>query len=282
MYSESTSTIPDEKSDSHKNDMTGIQNRDMESEKMKAMTSLVNGVAHAMNTPLGVGITAISFLITQIDDLEELIHSEVSGYETIKTKLTAISDSSQMVQKNLITASSLVSEFKLLSDYHDESRPCDFNLASLIADIVGYIKIKYDFKTPDFKINLNMPECSSIMNYPSAFIKILSNLFENSILHGFRDRDGGSVTISIELEGEYLYLNYGDNGRGPINDQLHRLFEPFYTTRMGIKSRGLGLSIVYNLVVNIMNGEIELYINQNGGLEIVMRFLRFPKTMNQS
>jgi len=248
------------------------QDRLLELEKMKSLNVLVNGIAHEMNTPLGNCITAASIIETELQELLSEHNTNISLNENIlKNKLEIMSKSIHMVLKNLSRAVSNINNFKMTAVDTDVDNLIRFNLSKHIQEIIECLELKYELESCGHLITLEMSKEFYIESYPLAIQKIITNLFENSMIHGFSNMTRGLIKISIVEYPQYLMLNYSDNGNGTDRDTRKRIFEPFFTTKMGQGCNGLGMNIVYNLVVHKLKGQIECFSNPGSGLEIMIK-----------
>lgn len=227
----------------------------IEYEKNAALSVLVAGVAHEINTPIGVSITAASHL----EDKGKLFFSKVEGAgiskeDFIEYKNTILS-SSEMLLSNLMRAADLIKSFKQVAvdQINDEKR--EFDLKVYLKEILKSLQPEYK-KIVD-EVLLFCEDNIVICSYPGAFSQIITNLIMNSLIHGFEGRDEGEIVIKIGRDNENLNIVYKDNGRGMGPESLKKIFDPFYTTRRGKGGTGLGMHIVYNLVRQKLDGQIK-------------------------
>ncbi|MBN0987991.1 sensor histidine kinase [Amphritea pacifica] len=226
----------------------------VESKKLAALGSLVAGVAHEINTPIGIGYTAASFLADQAN-LYQQQHPDNS------LAGTAV-ETSQLICENLERAAQLISAFKQVSvDQASEQRRA-FDLIQYLDEIQRSLKPKLKQCNPE--ITVLGPDQLMLNSYPGGFYQIFTNLILNSLLHGFDNQAGGKIAIEIKSDGKRISIDYRDNGVG-ITDGWHtKLFEPFMTTRRNQGCSGLGMHIVYNLVSQLLQGHIESLPSDTG------------------
>ncbi|MBN1005639.1 ATP-binding protein [Amphritea pacifica] len=226
----------------------------VESKKLAALGSLVAGVAHEINTPIGIGYTAASFLADQAN-LYQQQHPDNS------LAGTAV-ETSQLICENLERAAQLISAFKQVSvDQASEQRRA-FDLIQYLDEIQRSLKPKLKQCNPE--ITVLGPDQLMLNSYPGGFYQIFTNLILNSLLHGFDNQAGGKIAIEIKSDGKRISIEYRDNGVG-ITDGWHtKLFEPFMTTRRNQGCSGLGMHIVYNLVSQLLQGHIESLPSDTG------------------
>ncbi|MCE1247812.1 MAG: PAS domain S-box protein [Firmicutes bacterium] len=226
----------------------------VESEKMAALATLVAGVAHEINTPVGIGITAASHLAERCNYYENLCIEQKLKKSDLNEFIYIIREGSKLILDNLDRADKLVQNFKQVSVNQSSGERTLFNIREVMLDMLE--RLKHRLKTDAFGINLECPEDLEIDSYPAALYRIMANLFVNSLIHGFDDKDTGIISIKIEKVKDRVIIQFSDNGKGIDLEDLSHIFEPFYTTRRNTGGTGLGLHIVYNLVTQSLKGRI--------------------------
>ncbi len=241
------------------------------SEKLAGLGSLVAGVAHELNTPLGVSLTAISQFqektrnVLRAYEKEDLDQGVFEGYLANAAKTTDI------ILHNVERAAGLIRGFKQVAvDQASEA------LRSI--DLKRYLLVVIESFGPELKkgghrIEVDCAEGIEIETFPGLLAQILSNLIVNSVRHGFGpERAGGRIGIRASLKDGVVTLVYRDDGRGMSADVLNRAFEPFFTTARGQGGSGLGLSIVYNLVVHKLRGKLRCESAPGEGMAMTVEF----------
>ncbi|MCP5163108.1 MAG: sodium:proline symporter [Hahellaceae bacterium] len=240
----------------------------VEVDKMAALGGLVAGVAHEINTPLGITITATSHLT----DTTEQLKSKFASGQLTKTDFTRFFDGSEeslrILRNNTQRAAELIKSFKQVAvDQSSEDRR-RFNLQEYLDEVLLSLRPKIKHTPYQFDI-----ECASdivLDSYPGALSQIITNLVMNSLMHGFEGRDHGHIYIKARSEEDHLLLTYEDDGKGMDEDALAHLFEPFYTSKRGSGGSGLGAHIVYNLVTQKLGGKIDKQSAPDKGLRYTM------------
>lgn len=227
----------------------------VEAEKMALLGELVAGIAHEINTPVGNSITAISHLSVKTGEFnQKFLDNQIK-----KSDLQAYLDSCNYVSKaiftNLERAAELIRSFKKVAvDQLVEERRI-FDLGDYIQDVL--VSLRPQLRKTHHKVNVVCPEGIKVYWYPGAFWQILSNLLNNSMIHAYEPDEVGTITIAISQEPGHVILLYSDDGKGMTPEVQKKIFDPFFTTRRGMGGTGLGMHIVYNLVVFKMEGTIE-------------------------
>ena len=251
-------------------DLKQAQQTLVESEKMASLGSLVAGVAHEINTPIGISVTASSYLQERVADFKLHIDSKQLSRSYLNEFTVNLDESMQLLQSNLRRASELIASFKQVAvDQSSEAR-YNFSLADNLHQVV--VSLGHKLKKAQCEVDIQCDPKLSIFSFPGSFTQIYSNLILNSINHGFDNWDKPKkITIKVEQEGEELLINYSDNGRGIPPEILPRIFDPFVTSKRGQGGSGLGTHIIYNLVVQLLKGRISCVSEPGNGAQFHIR-----------
>ncbi len=225
----------------------------IESEKMAAIGSLVSGVAHEINTPVGIGITAISSLQDDIQRMAGLYDKDKISRDDFKRFIQSSQDVANLIHKNLERAASLIQSFKQVSTDQVTEHQRVFAFKEYLNDILLSLRPKFTEKNIKFKIECD--HALEVNSFPGVYAQIFTNLLLNSLQHGFRNRDTGTIGIKADLSKDLLKIRYTDDGAGISKKDLPHIFEPFYTSDQH-RGTGLGLNILYNLVKQKLHGTI--------------------------
>ncbi len=240
----------------------------IQSEKMASLGLLVAGIAHEMNTPIGIGVTAASHL----KKLAHTIQSSYENNEMTKSDLEEyISDTkeiSDIILLHLNRTSDLVSSFKQVSIDQVSKDKRIFNVKSYVEDIIHSLSIRLEETT--HKVTLRCPDNIELESFPGAFGQILTNLITNSLTHGYNDNEEGTITIDIVDSGSELQIRHSDNGKGIPPSAIKKIFDPFFTTKRSQGNTGLGLHIVYNIVTQSMKGSIQCESTEGEGATFIV------------
>lgn len=226
-------------------------------EKMAALGDLVAGVAHEINTPVGIGITGISHLQDMITEFNTNFLKGKIKKSDLKNLLIDSEEACQMILTNLNRAAQLVSSFKQVAvdQTNDEIR--EIQMEKYFNEIL--LSLGPRMKKTGHTISLDCPDNIEITTFPGALSQIITNLIMNSVIHGFDNIKSGNISIVIrpDLDGKKnTIINFSDDGKGMSAKDLEKLFDPFFTTKRGQGGTGLGMHLVYTLVVETLQGEI--------------------------
>ncbi|MCP4135020.1 MAG: PAS domain S-box protein [bacterium] len=241
----------------------------VQSEKMASLGELVAGVAHEINTPIGVGVTAASFLEDKSQDLSKLYLSGRMKRPDLEKYLTIVTDASSSILINLERAVELIQSFKQVAVDQSSQKRRIFRLKEYIEEVLKSLSPRY--KSTGHSISIQCPENLEIDSYPGIFFQVISNLVANSLIHGFENIEEGEMIFDIRKKKEEIIFQYHDNGVGIEASELSRIFDPFFTTKRGSGGTGLGLHIVYNLVVQTLEGGITCQSSPGKGTTFIMK-----------
>lgn len=227
----------------------------VESEKMAALGGLVAGVAHEVNTPLGVGITASSHLVDITKELMTKIAETDFDKDSLLDYLKDIRKASLIIQKNLTRAGKLTQSFKQLSVDQTSEPKRLFNVGDYLEEIL--ITLSPTLKKTNIQIITEYEENLLLNGSPGAFAQIITNLVMNALYHAYGTKNQGTIKIVLKNENSKVKVVFTDDGCGMNEDTLSRIYEPFFTTRRDLGGTGLGLSIVYSIVTQQFSGTIE-------------------------
>lgn len=235
----------------------------VESEKMASLGSLVAGVAHEINTPIGICVTAASFLQEEIDTLKTRLHDNSLTRSYVENLIDRISESGRLLNNNLNRAANLVSSFKQVAVDQSSEACYSFKLTDNINQVLT--SLKHKLKNIPGQVYVNCPENLSIYSFPGSFAQIYSNLILNSIIHGFENWQGKcDIYIDLKQQENELQIDYRDTGRGIPDEIVDRIFDPFVTSKRGSGGSGLGTHIVYNIVKQLLKGDIQYLESKTG------------------
>jgi signal transduction histidine kinase len=236
----------------------------VESERMASLGGLVAGIAHDVNTPLGISITATSFLQERVEKLSHDYQEKTLTAGTMKVFLSETQQTLTLLNNNINRACDLISSFKQVAVDQTSEAEREINILEYLNEIIQ--SLAPNLNKTQHSIDINSPKDIIIKCVPGVLAQIFTNLVMNSLIHGFEDIPKGIIKISIRRDENTLSFDYQDNGKGLPEGTLEQHFEAFFTTRRGKGGSGLGTHIMYNLVTQNLKGEIEAFSQPNKGL----------------
>lgn len=237
------------------NELQGLQDHLVEAEKMASLGSLVAGISHEINTPLGVSKTSASHIETIIHDLRSSFNEDSLTEDDFLSRLNELSVGTTILSHNIERAADLVRSFKQVAVDQSDERIYDFDIKDSIRDAITTLTPNWKKRNIDF--NIDSPKGLILHNYPGAISQVFTNLINNSLIHGFEGSDKGTIDFIVtQTEDNHCHITYKDDGCGIDKSDTKKIFEPFYTTKRGNGGTGLGLHLLYNLVTHKMKGSI--------------------------
>jgi signal transduction histidine kinase len=250
----------------------------VQAEKLASLGGLVAGVAHEINTPIGVSLSAASYLADKISAFNVALTSNQVRKADLNALVADTIEASDIILRNMERAATLVSSFKrVAADQTSESRRI-FDLKQSVGEIL--FSLGPSFKHSGIQIEQSIDDDIEMDSYPGALAQIISNLVLNAQTHAFGVEAIGTIRITASLssnKGE-IKLSVHDNGCGIDAENLARIFDPFFTTRRNQGGTGLGLHIVHNLIHKTLAGSIQASSTPGSGTRFDIRIPRVTPT----
>lgn len=246
----------------------------VESERLASLGSMVAGIAHEINTPVGICVTAGTTVLNAAQTLQNGVAGGSLKRSEFEAALTKIIEGMTLVDSNLARAARLISSFKSIAVDQASEAERTFHLVPYLQEIAN--SLSPNLKPKKIVVDISGPDDLELKSYPGAFAQIITNLVMNSMLHGFAGQDGGSIVIEVSEENGCAELRYADDGIGMEEETVKRIFDPFFTTKRGQGGSGLGMHILFNLVSQILQGTVRCKSAPDEGIEIVIRFPIVP------
>ena len=242
----------------------------LESEKMASLGCLVAGVTHEVNTPLGIGVTAASFLTDATANMHHKLALGAITKKDLTSFLQQANDLSYLISSNLNKASALIESFKHVAVDQSSNHLRHYDLKDYINEILLTLKPKT--RDTAFVVNLHCLDNIIIYGEPGALSQIITNLVTNSLIHGFEGLTSGTIDITIAQDNDNILLHYKDSGLGIAISHQDKIFDRFFTTKRSQGGSGLGLHIVSNLVTKSLKGKITYDSKPNKGCQFTITF----------
>lgn len=245
------------------------QQKIYENEKMVALGNLVAGVAHEINTPLGIGVTTSSYMKKINAESRIALNEGRFSKKDLLEYMESMNESLNLLQYNLERGSRIIQSFKQIAVDQTYEAQEEFNVLQYINSVV--VSLVHEYKKSNHTFNIVCEENLAIKSYPGVFAQILTNFIMNSVIHAFNGMENGRIDISAYMEDGMFVLRYSDNGCGISEENLGKIFNPFFTTRKNMGGSGLGLNIVNNLVTKKLNGTISVESQLGKGTAFTIR-----------
>ncbi|WP_144393836.1 YfiR/HmsC family protein [Pleionea sediminis] len=225
------------------------------SEKMAALGGLVAGVAHEINTPVGVSVTSATHITDMLEDFKKKYDSGEMKRSDLEHLMDELNESSTILNRNLVRASDLIRSFKQVSVDQTTDEARDFNVREYLNEVVQ--NLRHKLKQKKHKVNIEGEADFRIHSFAGIFAQVFTNLIVNSVIHGFgEDKSQGVIRIIVSQKDGDIIFDYFDNGKGIPDNIRDKIFNPFFTTNRTKGGTGLGLHICYNLVSQKLHGDI--------------------------
>ena len=249
--------------------LKAAQDELIRAEKLSALGQLVAGVAHEVNTPLGVAVTAISHINMQLRALQEQVQSKRMTKQAFEQAAAEAIEGGLLVERNLDRAAELIRSFKQVSVDRSSNLRRRFVLDELLKQLTQSLKILW--RNRPIQLIIDCPSNLQFDSFPGALGQVLTNLAQNALLHAFDDQQQGTMTITCRALGEgWVEIRFADDGKGIAAENLAKIFEPFFTTRRNEGGTGLGLHIVHNIIAEALGGRLRIRSDIGLGTELII------------
>ncbi|KAA0685460.1 sensor histidine kinase [Azospirillum brasilense] len=268
-YAEKALVAAKEEAERALHDLRRVQRSLVQAEKLASLGALVAGVAHEINTPMGIGVTAASHLAEQARQFKAGLADGQLRRRDLEEFVDRIEEGASIILGNLERACTLVQSFKQVAVDQTSETQRPFELRGYLDGVLG--SLAPQLKGTGHRVTLDCPDGLIMDSYPGALSQVVSNLVINALLHAFRPDVPGTIAIAVRADGPSsagaasVVLDVVDDGRGIPPDQIERIFEPFFTTRRAEGGSGLGLHIVYNIVTGTLGGRVAVASRPGAG-----------------
>lgn len=249
--------------------LVASQDRLVQSEKLASLGSLVAGVAHELNTPIGNGRMAVSTVKERVDHFRLQLAQGLKRSD-LEAFVVQVETGGDIALRNLERASELLSSFKQVAVDQTSDQRRRFRLREVVDEIL--LTLQPTFKRSAHELVCEVPADIELDSFPGALGQVLTNLIQNAYIHGLEGVAQGRIDIAAAQVGSDVHLSVADNGRGIPEASQRHVFDPFYTTKLGQGGSGLGLPIVRNIVAGALGGQIGFRNLDAGGVvfEVVL------------
>ncbi|WP_109120421.1 ATP-binding protein [Azospirillum sp. TSO22-1] len=250
-------------------DLRIAQEQLIQSEKLAALASVVSGVAHEVNTPLGITLTSASLLIEELSAMAAALRAGQLRRSEFEQFLARATEIATLMQSNMERAANLVQAFKQVSADQSSEHRRVFELRDVIEQTVVSVRPACD--RAGHAVHFTCPEGIMMDTHPGALSQVLTILIMNSLDHAFEIGQHGTITIAATPAGDgAVRVNYRDDGRGIPEPMRRRVFEPFFTTRRAQGNTGLGLHIAFNIAHQSLKGRLDLMADTRHGAHFAL------------
>lgn len=254
-------------------DLERTQKQVIKAEKMAFLGNLVAGVAHEMNSPLGVVLTGSSHLKVVTEEIKSALGEGRITKAKMEQMLETLENLSLMIEDNTTRMSKLVLNFKQLAVEQYQNKYELFSPYEICQSVLHH----FSTYTKDLvKIENKIPKSLLLYSSSNAFEQIIEQLIQNALQHSEIPLLSLAIAIEAEVVNEEVIFHVRDNGKGMDKGASSKAFDPFFTTKRHIGNAGLGMHIVYNLVKYQLEGEVEIQTEPESGFEVIIRGIK-PK-----
>ena len=239
-------------------------------EKLAALGSLVAGVAHELNTPLGNSLLTATTLQENTEALAAAVASGSMRRSTMTDYIASCREGLELVTRGLRSAGELVQSFKQVAVDRATEQRRTFDLLRTSQEVVA--TLQRSIQVAGHRLEMDIPKGIALDGYPGPYGQVLTNLINNAALHAFGSRRGGVMQLTAQVvRNSLVEVSFSDDGVGIAPENLKRIFDPFFTTKLGQGGSGLGMSISYNIVTSLFGGELDVESTPGHGCRFTLR-----------
>jgi len=249
-------------------ELTMMQVKLVEAEKMAALGSLVAGVAHEINTPVGTSITLASTLLDETQIFLGALASGTLKRSLLNHYLEIAQESAGLILNNLNRAGELIQSFKQVAVDQSTLEQRTFMVKPYLEEVLT--SLSPQFKQTSHTVRVEGDSSISIHSYPGALAQVATNLVTNSLIHAYLPGAKGNLQFEVRLHQDQVIIHYTDDGCGIPQGLISKVFEPFFTTAREKGGTGLGLHITYNLITQTLQGKIEIQSEVGQGTQFII------------
>mgnify|MGYP001553810811 CR=1 FL=1 len=242
----------------------------LQREKMASLGGLVAGVAHEINTPIGVGVTAASHLQEEVKSFAKKASESQLTRRDLSNFIEDAEESTRIILSNLERAAIQIRSFKQVATDQSVEAKREFFVKEYLSEII--LSLRPQLKKTKITVDIDCDEAARVNSYAGAFSQIVSNLVTNSLRYAFDENEEGNITLSYKVQGSTGFLEYIDTGKGMEPEVLKNIYEPFFTTGRDKGGTGLGMHIIYNVVTQKLQGKISCQSSPGYGIHVVIGF----------
>jgi len=248
----------------------------VQAEKMASLGGLVAGVAHEINTPVGISVTAASHLEEAAEHLKSAFAAGTMKKSDLNAFIDTTEQSTRMICSNLQRAADLIGSFKQVAVDQSSEEKRKFHLSPYLEEIL--MSLHPQLKKTRHQVAITCNANIELDSYPGALSQVVTNLIMNSLIHGFEKQEEGNIRLSVSESANSIELEYSDNGCGMDSKTLAKIFDPFFTTKRGSGGSGLGMNILYNLIIQTLEGTVSCTSQPGKGAKFL---IDIPKQVAQ-
>lgn len=252
--------------------LASMQQKVMDTEKLTSLGAMVAGISHELNTPLGNALTVSTSLEAKVQSLATRVEAATLTRSDLTEFLSSAAEMSSLATQSVTRAAALVASFKQVAVDQTSEQRRHFQLNQVASDNVA--ALRPSIGSPGIAIEVHIPPGISCDSYPGPLGQVLTNLLQNAVLHGFEGKTHGLVEVYASVQGDTVHLDVTDTGRGMEPHVQARVFEPFFTTRLGKGGSGLGLSVSHRIASSVLGGDLTVRSELGKGSTFRLTFPR--------
>ena len=243
----------------------------VESEKLASLGQLVGGLAHELNTPIGIVMTANSIISERLQSMNKAVLEQTLKKSTLVDGLEKLAETCSLADGNLERAALLINRFKAISVTQEVVEPCVFEVTELLRQVRDLGLASEAASDCELEWSVECAEPIEVFQRRQILLSVLQEISDNALIHGFKQRSTGQIVMrAARLSEDLLRIEIQDLGNGLQAGHVGKVFEPFFTTARAAGRIGLGLTEAFNLVSYQLRGRLKLDGSEGAGCIITI------------
>ncbi len=246
------------------------QEQILQARKLASLGRLVTGMAHELNTPIGNAVIAASTLEENAVELARAVERGELKKSTLTAFLQNAIPAAQLIERSCQRAGKLVTTFKQIATEQASAQRHPFDLRTAVDGALAVFQKTSG--SASLRVSSDVPEGILCDTYPASLHQVLAHLLDNAATHAFDGSDGGTIRVAAQVKDGTVRLQVSDDGKGMSADTLAKVFDPFFTTQLGIGGPGLGLTVALNIATGILGGSLQASSELGRGSSFTLKF----------
>ncbi len=242
----------------------------VQAEKLASLGSMVAGISHELNTPIGNALTVTTALEHRFDVLAMQMTTGSMSRTSMDAFISGGQEMTRLIVRSTQRAVDLLNTFKQVASDQASAQQRVFNLHQVTEDILTTVRTTV--LKPDIQIQNLVPTNIDCDSFPGPLGQVIANVVQNSIVHGFKNSDAGVIRVQADQRGNRVRVSITDDGAGMTPTVLARAFDPFFTTQLGRGGSGIGLSVCHRIITSVLGGSMAAASSAGFGATLTLEF----------
>ena len=247
----------------------------LEVQRLQSLGVTIAGLAHDLNTPIGIALTAASQLSDTVKAAEGRLTAEAISPAEVASLVEDCVLAARLIGSNLGKAAKLVQSFKETTADATRTEWRKIELRQFLDTLL--VSVSPIMRRARCIVTVTCPDGLGVVTEPGSLAQALSNLLVNATIHAFEGREDRRIALEVREAGAGVEITLRDNGCGMTDEAIAKAFTPFFTTRRHAGGSGLGLFSSRRLARDVLGGELSFESRANAGTSFTLRLPPAPR-----